>query len=248
MIASLMMYTRPELEPANERLWSLIRARLAAHGVEAPEMLSQDAPPYEVWQDPALVLSQTCGMPFRTRLKDHVQLVCTPDYALEGCPPGYYRSAIVVRADDPRFTLAEFAPSRLAYNGTDSQSGYAALYAHCAPLGFWFANSVESGGHLPSARMVAEGEADLAALDAQSWRIIERHERFTADLRVLEHTAPTPGLPLITGPAHDPEVIFAALEDALAALLDADRRVLDLRGFVRIPRSAYLEVPTPPRD
>ena len=77
MIASLMMYARPELEAPHARYWQAIRAALAARGIAAPAALSNDAPEFEVWEDPALVLSQTCGMPYRTRLHGRVTLVGT---------------------------------------------------------------------------------------------------------------------------------------------------------------------------
>ena len=178
MIASLMMYARPELEAAHRRYWALIRDALAARGIDAPETLSNDIEEFAVWEAPDLILSQTCGMPYRLSLHGKVQLVGTPDFGVEGCPPGYYRSAIVVRADDARLDLAAFRDARFAYNQTISQSGYAAPYAVAQRHGFWFANREQSGGHIKSAKAVAEGHADIAAIDAVTWRLIERYDDF----------------------------------------------------------------------
>ena len=86
------------------------------------------------WTDPGLVLGQTCGLPFVRELAGRVALVGAPDYGLPGCPPGWYRSAVVVRADDPREALAGFRGARLAVNGSDSQSGWGAILHHAAPL------------------------------------------------------------------------------------------------------------------
>ena len=241
-----MMYARPELEGPHSRFWSKIRDRLATRGITAPFELSQTAEEFSVWEDPALILSQTCGMPYRTRLNGHAQIVCTPDYGLEGCPAGYYRSAIIARADDPRRTLPDFATARMAYNMSHSQSGFAALYTHTQPLGFWFTNRAPTGGHLNSAKMIANGDADIASIDAQTWRLIGRHEPFAAQLRVLEYTSPTPALPYITGPQHDPVIIYDAVSEALATLDAADRDALDLRGLVKIDPAEYLAVPNPP--
>lgn len=246
MIASLMMYLRPETEAAYARYWSLIRAGLSQRGIDAPENLSNDLPPFDVWRDPGLVLSQTCGMPYRMLLKDDVTLVGTPDFGVEGCPPGYYRSVLIVRQDDPRGSLTDYAQARFAYNETGSQSGYAAPYAHCLPSGFWFENRVQSRGHRLSARMVAEREADIASLDAVTWRDIERYDDFAKDLRVLDLTEPTPGLPYIAGPDADGEAIFAAVSDAIAGLSPTDRQVLGLRDLVRLPARDYLSVTSPP--
>ena len=71
MIASLQMYKRPELVEAHARFWSLINQNLMELGINAPRELNQDKEVMEVWTDPDLVLSQTCGMPYRKFL--HVQ-------------------------------------------------------------------------------------------------------------------------------------------------------------------------------
>lgn len=246
VIASLMMYLRPETEAAHARYWDLIRAALARRGIGAPRVLSNDAEEFAVWSAPDLVLSQTCGMPYRTWLAERVTLIGTPDFGLKGCPPGYYRSALVVRRDDPRPDLAAFREARFAYNQTFSQSGYAAPFEHLRPLGFWFTDRVQSHGHRHSARMVAEGDADIAALDAVSWRLIARYDDFAARLRVLDWTAPTPGLPYIAGPGADRAATFAAVSEAIAALSPEDRETLGLVGLVDIPATVYCAVPSPP--
>ena len=135
MIASLMMYLRPETAEAHARYWALICEELAARGIAAPETLNNKAEESTVWNAPDLTLSQTCGMPYRLWLHDHVTLIGTPDFGVEGCPPGYYNSVFVVRANDPRETIADFRRARFAYNQSFSQSGYAAPYAHCMAQG-----------------------------------------------------------------------------------------------------------------
>ncbi len=248
MIASLMMYARPELEEAHQRYWALIRAALAARGVGAPESLANAAEEFSVWEAEDLVLSQTCGMPFRLRLHDKVALVGTPDYGIEGCPPGYYRSAIVVPADDARNDLLAFAAARFAYNQTISQSGFAAPYALARADGFWFENRVQSHGHVASANMVADGRADIAAIDAVTWRFIERYDDFAKDLRVLMWTPPTPGLPYITARGADVEAVRSAVAEAIESLSEADQATLGIQGLIAIPKERYLEVESPPAE
>mgnify|MGYP000341917737 CR=1 FL=1 len=118
MIASLMMYLRPETAAATARYWALIRDGLRARGVAAPEGLDNAREEFAVWKAPDLTLSQTCGMPYRLWLHDRVTLIGTPDFAVEGCPPGYYHSVFVVRANDPRETISEFRAARFTYNQT----------------------------------------------------------------------------------------------------------------------------------
>lgn len=246
MIASLAMYDWPELHGAHDRLWALIRGALAGAGLDAPERLRRDKSLWEVWQSPDLILGQTCGMPYRTRLHGLVNLVATPDYALPDAPPGYYYSQFVVRADAPG-DLAVFIERTLAFNGQDSQSGWAAPQNHVARLGRAFRHTLHTGAHRDSARAVAEGRAEIAAIDAVTWRLIGTHLPAVAQrLRVIGHTEPTPGLPLITAPGRDRRALAAAVGQAIAMLAPADRATLGLRGLVTIPPAAYLAVPTPP--
>lgn len=243
MIASLPMYDRPSTAGANDRLWTLVRDALRAEGRPAPDALTREGDLWEAWLAPDLILSQTCGLPYRTRLHGQVTLVGTPDYGLPDCPPGHYRSRLIVRRDDPREALAAFAGARLAINGADSQSGWAALANH-APAHGWGAVTV-SGGHARSAAAVAEGRADLAAIDAVTWELLAA-EGATAGLRVLASTDPTPGLPLIAAGGADAAMLARAFAGAIAALSPEDRAALRLTGLVPIPAEAYLSVPTPP--
>lgn len=248
MIASLGMYDFGAAMAANDRLWSQVRDRLRGRGMAAPDRLTRGrAALWPAWEAPDLVLSQTCGYPFRARLHGRVAYVGTPDYGVPDCPPGHYRSVFLARADDPRPGLADFAGVALAYNDRLSQSGWAAPQVHAARLGLQLPAGIETGSHLASARAVAEGRADLAALDAVTHMLLCDHDpALAASLRILAVTDPGPGLPLIAAPGADTAALFAAVAEAVAALAPADRARLHLRGIVRLPESAYLAVPDPP--
>ena len=175
-----------------------------------------------------------------------MQLVGTPVLALPECPPGHYCSAIVIRADDPRDTPEAFATARFAYNEALSQSGWAAPQNWATARGFTFSNPVKTGAHRASAMAVAEGRADIAAIDALTWDILRRHDRFTDTLRVLARTDPTPALPYITAQANDPAPLFDGLQMAIAGLSQDDRTTLGITGLIRLPATDYLAVPNPP--
>jgi ABC-type phosphate/phosphonate transport system substrate-binding protein len=240
------MYDFGAAVAANDRLWAGVRDRLRAAGVPAPEALTRgDGAFWPAWQAPDLILSQTCGYPFRARLHGRVAYVGTPDYGVEGCAAGHYRSVFVVRADDPRATLAEFDGAGFAYNEALSQSGWAAPQVHAAKLGLRLPPVVETGGHRRSAHAVAEGRADIAALDAVTWALMQ-DEDVVASLRVVGMTDPTPGLPFITALGGPVDALHDALAGAIAGLSASDRAALRLRGVVRIPEADYLAVPTPP--
>lgn len=239
MIAALPMYDRPELRAETDALWRAIRDALRSRGIDAPHALTRDRDPWDIWQDPDLILAQTCGLPYRARLHDKVTLVATPDYALPGCPPGHYCSVILAHgADVPN-------RPRVAVNDPLSQSGWAALQAWAAAAGLPLGPVTITGSHAASARAVAEGRVDLAAIDAQTWRQLLRFDGADPALEIAR-TSPTPGLPLITAAGRDPAPIRAALSEAMATLPAASAAALDLKGFVTIAPTAYRAIPIPP--
>lgn len=247
MIASLGMYDFGPAQPANDRLWAGIRDRLRSAGLPAPEVLTRGEGAYwPAWESPDLLLSQTCGYPYRARLHGRVTLVGTPDYGLPDCPPGHYRSVFVARADDPRDALPEFAAAPMAFNEDLSQSGWAAPAHHLLSLGLMPMPRLRTGSHRASAAAVAEGRGDLAALDALTWQMMQGLDPAADRLKVVAATAPTPALPFIAGPGRDAAALLAALRQTIASLAPEDRAALHLRGVVAIPADAYLAVPTPP--
>jgi len=246
MIASLPMYDRPELRAETDRYWALIRSGLTARGIAAPDDLRRgDAVLMPQWESADLILSQTCGFPYRAHLHGRVDLVGTPDFGNEGCPPGYYRSILIARADDPRRAFAEFDGATLAYNDGLSQSGWAAPVNQAVAAGVRLRPGVETGSHRASALAVADGRAELAAIDALTWALLLEFEDMSG-LQVIGATDPTPALPYITAKGRDVAAIRAAVAEAVAGLAPNDRAKLRLRGIVAIPASAYLAVPIPP--
>lgn len=245
MIASLPMYDRPETAAANDRLWTLIRAELRAAGIDAPPSLTRGEDLMVQWRDPGLVLSQTCGFPYRTALNGAVTLVATPVCAINA-PAGYYYSVFVARAGDGPRDLPDFAGARLAYNSTDSQSGWAAPQTHAVSLGFRFGEALATGAHRASARAVAEGRADIAAIDALTWRMIRRWDGFADALTEVGRTDPTPALPYIAAAGRPRALYEAALAQAVDSLSPHDRDILGLEGVTHVPAASYLAVPMPP--
>ena len=246
MIASLGMYDRAEIAGANDRLWVGIRDGLRARGIPAPDALTRgDSAYWPVWQAADLVFSQTCGFPFRAKLHDHVTLIGIPDYGVMGCDPGFYCSVYVARKDDPRSTLAEFSGARFAYNEALSQSGWAAPQNHAHALGLSFPAGLCTGGHRMSALAVSQGQADIAAIDAVTWDILQQWDPWTTTLQEVGRTPQTPGLPYIAAKGADAEAMFQVVKNAIASLSADDRKTLKLQGIVTIPTAAYLAVPTP---
>ncbi len=247
MIASLGMYDRPETSGANDRFWAAIRDGLRARDVAAPQDLTRgDAAFWTAWEDPDLTFSQTCGYPYRARLHGKVALLGTPDYGLPGCPPGTYNSVFVVRADDPRCALTDFRTAPFAFNEAMSQSGWAAPQNHAAGLGFHFRPALQTGAHRASALAVAEGRADIAAIDALSFALCQRYDPFMGQLREIARTEPTPALPYIAAKGENVAIFRTLLAEAVSSMTPQDRSTLCLHGIVALAPAAYLAIPNPP--
>ena len=237
-VASLPMYDWPEVRSAHQSFWSAIAERLRAFGIAAPSSLDQSRSFDSVWRDAGLVLSQTCGFPFSTRLRGIVRLVGTPVYDVPGCDGAYYSSMIVTRNSEPVETLADLKGKRFAYNAADSLSGYLVLRAAMkeARIDPDATTWIETGAHRASVRAVAEGFADVAAIDAVCWALALRYEPKAASrLKVISKTSMRPGLPFITALERsdsDVRSIQVALKEAIAdKATQAARQALHITGL-----------------
>ena len=251
MRASLQMYDLPGLERATDAWWAGLAAAFRAEGLEeVPERLTRDSDHAALWNAPDLFFSQTCGYPLTHALAGRVTLVATPIYDCPGCDDGQYRSEILVRADDPAASLGKLKGRRAAVNAADSQSGCHALrhaVMDLAEAGRFFGAVVMTGGHRASMQAVAEGTADVCAIDCVTWHLLRRTQPdLAARLRVLASSAPAPALPYITRlgvPADDLRRLQAGLRRAIgdpalaevrAELLLADVVVKPLAAYDRI--------------
>ena len=243
MIASLPMYDRPETRAANDRFWSLIRAGLPAD-LDAPETLTRSANIWNDWENPGLLLSQTCSLPYRARLHGKVTIVATPVQSID-CTPGHYFSQMVIRRSDKRSKVKDFDGARLAINDDLSQSGWGAAVTMAETHGISFGEVVTTGAHRNSAHAIAENHADIAAIDAVTWTLLTRHDEIVNDLKVIASTPSTPALPFITAHHGHAETLYAAIENAMTELSADDKNTLCLNGLTRLPESAYLDQPIP---
>ena len=228
MHVSLPMYDPPHLHRATDTFWAAVAAALP---FDAPRDLTRNADPWALWQCRDMFLSQTCGLPYRARLHGQVHLVATPDYGLEGCAPGYYRSVLVTR-QSTRLTPG----LRLAYNDPISQSGWAAAQ------GFGFAPHLETGAHESSMNAVLSGAADVALIDCHTLRILGLPE----GLATQGFSDPSPAPPFITSRSEWMAPLRKALKEACDQLDASTRQALGLRDIIAIDAADYLRVPIPP--
>jgi ABC-type phosphate/phosphonate transport system substrate-binding protein len=241
-VAFLPMYAVRGAQVHAEALWNSLRDAIRSGGIDAPEQVAHFAPRLEGWLHPDLILGQTCGLPYMTKLCNSVELVGTPDYGVEGCPPGFYHSTLVVSSVDPRTRLSEFSGCALAVNGKDSQSGYGAIMLASAPYareGRFFRRAIHTGSHEASMRLVARGLADIAAIDSVTWRMSRRFDPETAGLKEIGTTEPTPGLPFIAAAGKPVAKLFDAVRTGITALPKATRQAFGLRDVLPLQKRDY---------
>jgi len=189
---------------------------------------------HAVWLHPRLLLAQTCWGPMELGLRDHVVVVGQPSYrGIEGGEGELYSSSIVMRRGGKGvpdasvqapgeggalLPLSMLRGKRFAFNGLDSMSGIIALTRDLDAVGETldlFSDRIVSGAHRASIAMVADGRADVAAIDCRSWKLAQRHEPAAKDVVVVGWTARRKGLPMITSRQTPPEIV-ATLREILS--------------------------------
>jgi ABC-type phosphate/phosphonate transport system substrate-binding protein len=247
-VASLPMYDLPELRAATDAWWQGLARAFGREGIaDVPHALDRRASYQEIWTSPDLLLSQTCGYPLKHALSGRVTLVATPCYAAEGCEAASYCSFVVVGVDSTARAIEDLRGLRCAINGLDSQSGcnaLRALVATAAKASRFFGSVAITGGHKASLALIASGQADVAAIDCVTHRLLARHmPQALAGTRVLCRTASAPGLPYVTRAGADADLLMrlrVGLERAFAdPELAAARDALILENVAILPLSAY---------
>ncbi|OHV90506.1 phosphate/phosphite/phosphonate ABC transporter substrate-binding protein [Mesorhizobium sp. ORS 3428] len=186
---------------------------------------------HQLWLSPALLFGQTCWGPMELGLAEHVQVIAQPGYdAFEGGQGELYSSALVMLADGgPPVASPEdgkavipldlIRGTRFIFNDLDSMSGLIGLTRDLEAMGESleiFASRSESGGHRSSIVAIAEGRADIAAVDCRSWALAQRFEPAARHVKVVGWTARRKGLPFITARTTPADVV-ASMRAAVAA-------------------------------
>ena len=251
-LASLPMYDLPEVQPALAALWDGIARELRCAGVaDVPAALEREQPAGGVWSSPELLLSQCCGADLTGAWAGRLIPLATPCYRAPGCSGARYLSLVVVRERAAIARLEALRGQVAAINHPDSHSGSNALRALIAPLardGRFFGRTLVSGSHVASLAMVADGAADVAAIDCVSHALLARHRPAAlAGTRVLCRSAAAPAPPFVTRAGAGAELVErlrtalrrAILEPALAGA----RGDLLLDDFAILPPAAYRRIP-----
>ena len=236
------MYPRVELRDAWDTLYRAVATKVGESYPDTPPGLSWDIDPHESWNHPLMALSQSCGWPIVTALKDRVRVVGTFAADLDGVVSPAYRSVIVAREGA---VLGELRHARAAVNSTDSLSGWVSLLeAFEQQSNKWPGATVVTGSHAASLESLRDHHADVAAIDAVTWA---HHSRLApqslVDLGVIGRGPEVPCLPLIVPFGTTDAAVEAWRQSFEAAVLDASlndaRRALLIGGFVRRDLADY---------
>jgi len=255
MIASLPMYDWPETSAYTDQFWTNFAKALEPACEFVPSSLTR-TDIHAQWHRDDMLLSQTCIYPLVTELPSSTIVVGTPTYDVDMSRNGQYASALLVNRSDSRKTLASFNGATLAYNSTDSQSGFNALRSLLVQenlvdqeMPVFFSKSIQTGSHRNSIETVASGAAHICAIDPVSWKLAQRYDSNAKKVRVLTSTDFTPALPLITSASAVPEslnesqwknVVMNAFKKAIDT--QASEQLL-LSGITFIPKAEYMKLP-----
>ncbi len=247
VLASLPMYDLEPLRDATDAWWRALAQAFRERGLENVPVRLDRADRHDHWSSRDLLLSQTCGWPLVNAFAGRLRLLATPRYDVPCCQGSDYCSLILVRNTSRVAELDDLRGLSAAINGADSHSGYNALRATIAPLasaGTFFGDVRVSGSHQGSLAMVAQGTADVCAVDCVSFALMQDTMPDATDgVRVLATTRCAPALPYVTAAQRGDDEVEALREGLLAAAsdprLDDVRRRLRLKGFAVLPLEAY---------
>lgn len=248
-IATLSMYDWPETAHALDVLWSHIQDQLSQRDIEAPIKLERDAHAAALWSKPELLIGQTCGWPYANYLKEQVVPFARFHYDLPGCPAGHYNSVYIGNDDDDYDHLASASAfqfiEKIAMNSDDSQSGFHVfeeILGEPCEEAIAKEKRVVSGAHRNSISCVANGDANIAAIDAVAFELAKHYEpEAVSRIVVLGASRPKPGLPLITSKEHASlaPLLYEAVEQAVAETPEDILQTLLIKGVVQAKPSDY---------
>ena len=238
---------------AVQAAWHALVPVLHAEGLDpVPATLAWPTRLDAHWRARSLLLSQTCGYPLVTTLRDEVQVVGAFRYSAPGCSGIDYASALVVRRAEAGRPIDTWRGRVAAINDPASHSGCNALRARVAPLardGRFFAALRVCGSHRRSIEAVREGRADIAAIDCVTLAGLRRLRHDALDgLDVLGMTPPAPGLPLVTAAATSPDDLARLRRGLARACADTawapHRQALFIDGFEARDAAAWQPIET----
>ncbi|WP_417614401.1 hypothetical protein [Oceanisphaera sp.] len=246
LMASLPWYDLPQRQPQQDHFWSVLKRQLHDHGVgllsqtpftrhSLPDRLNRHTPLEQQWANPKLLLSQCCGPDLFTPRAQGLTTIARPVFSDLDCAEGDYFSHIVVSD-----ALGEPCPGayRFVINSASSRSGSAALFEWTQRHQLSCQSVLVSGAHACSLDLLRSGLADIAAIDAHSWPLLD-----TRGVTIIGRSQPAASPPFVMHrdcPVSR-DIMRAALGEAISQVGDS----LHLSGLMPADHALYQSVPAP---
>ena len=199
----------------------------------------------KLFDDAGFFLGQTCGYPYTTHLQHTHQLVCAPEFDAQGCSGINYSSWLIVHSSDRRTSLEQFKNSIAVVNNFDSNSGmniFRHAVSQVSESCKFFHRVLTSGSHISSIQLVQERKADIAAIDAVTWKLAKDAGIIKSNqVRILGQCEATPGLPFVTSAGNplDPKMLCDAMNTCLRTFSSGKSPVLGIRKFTIVHHNQY---------
>ncbi|HEX3348089.1 MAG TPA: PhnD/SsuA/transferrin family substrate-binding protein [Acetobacteraceae bacterium] len=249
-VANARMYS---VAPGAAAAWRALLEHAIARAGVAMDVVDHPPPAGlpELWSRPDLGAVFMCGWPFAQ--EGGVRPIVAAPIPRAGWSGGrpVYRASFVVAANSPHRTVNDVLGRRFAFNARHSHSGWNMPMAHLAAIGAPpFASFVGPFvTHQSAIRAVADGAADLAAIDSYVLDLLHRHDPSLASSVRVVATTPEGPIPMLVGthPTQGDPLGEAARDRFRRALLELDqtaegRRLLDaleLLGFADVAAEDY---------
>jgi len=202
-------------------------SELRAAGVEShAEFLDFTTPYRDLLKEPSLILGQCCGPDLFEDYAVKTVPFAAPVISAYEVTPGHYFSHIVTSKS------AKLKNPRVVINNRTSHSGYTAAKLWLDARNIKHYSMYESGSHYNSVRELQAGRADLAAIDALSWRFLDTH-----DLQIVDNSEPALAPPFIAG------LESTIPSDLIRPILDKALRhygkALGITGLIPVTKDDY---------
>lgn len=227
LIASLPWYDLPPARDGLNAFWEVLRGELKHIGaLPLPPALERDMPLIDQWAHAGLLLSQCCGPDLFTPAARHLEPIARPVFMDLDCNPGDYYSHIV--------TTNRLLPTRprLVVNAPSSRSGCAALYEWLRRQRVEPGSVLISGAHAQSLEWLRHGRADVAAIDAHSWPLLN-----TQGLHIIGRSEPAPSPPFVMH--RGAPVTRQCMHAALIATIAKAGEAIGIAGVQPAERESY---------
>ena len=236
-----------DLRYAWQQLFDRVFLQLDGNDPEPALVFASDA---EVLLDDGLLFGHTCGYPLMTRFQNLLTPFCVPLFDVPGCDGPLYCSHLIVNAEADIESVGDCRGLTVAINTPDSNSGMN-LLRHALALagarGKFFRRVLMTDGHLHSLEAIADGRADLAAIDCVTWQMIrDQDPSLVARTRSLAFSRQTCGLPFVVPSAQTAAMPaqkwIGTFNRVLQDLPAATRETLHLTGFASVTLNDYRSI------